>query len=171
MGCDYNVFGNRRVANRWVWEDGCRLRKIILIRISGLAACKVREASYIATFAVIVRSGLCLRYGVCVGFFVIDGGQGVRVVGSIASRTEIGAHPDGRVGWTCSRHNDIGTLTNTESDHSGGVWLDGHKIVGNNCHVEAINRETLNAFGAAVDEPESVPLAGLELELRKTSVR
>ena len=89
----------------------------------------------------------------------------------VARRTEIGAHPNGRVGWACSRHNDIGTLTNTESDHRGRVWLDRHEIVGNNRHVEAINSETLNAFGAAVDKPKSVLLAGLELELGKTGVR
>ena len=92
-------------------------------------------------------------------------------MGGIARRTEIRAHPNGRVRWACSRHNDIGTLTNTESDHGGSVWLDRHKIVGNNRHVEAINSETLNAFGAAVDKPKSVLLAGLELELGKTGVR
>ena len=171
MSCDSKCLGSRGAANRWVWEGWGRLGKIILSRVSDLAFHKARRASYITTLAIIVGSRFRLRRSSCVGIFVIDGSQSVGVMGGITRGTEIRPHPNGRVGWACSRHNDIGTLTNTESDHSGGVWLDGHKIVGNNCHVEAINRETLNAFGAAVDEPESVPLAGLELELRKTSVR
>ena len=171
VGCDDNVFGNRRIASCWEWEVWSRLGKIVLTSVSALAFRAVGKASYIATFVVIVGSGLRLWYCVCVGFFVIDSGQGKGVVGSIAFRTEIRAHPDGRVSWACSRNNDIGTLANTESDHIGSVWLDGHKIVGNDCHVETINGETLNTFGATVDKPESVLLARLELELRKTSVR
>lgn len=170
MGCDDKVLGNGRVASRWEWEVWSRSRKIVLTSVSALAVRAVGKVSYIATFVVIVGSGLRLRYCICVGFFVIDGGQGIGVVGSIAIRTEIRAHPDGRVGWACSRNNDIGTLANTESDHVGSVWLDRHKIVGNDCHVKAINSETLNAFGAAVDKPKSVFLARLELELRKTGI-
>ena len=110
-------------------------------------------------------------HGICVGVFVIDSGQGVRMMRSIASRTEVRTHPNRRVGWAGSRHDDIATLANTESDHVCSIWLDGHKIVGNDCHIEAINGETLNAFGAAVDEPKSVLLAGLKLEFSKTGVR
>ena len=154
MSCDGEVLANRRVACRWVWEEWRRLRKII-----------------VATLAVIVRSSLRLGHGVCVGFFIIDGSQSVRIMSGIARRTEISAHPNGRVGWACSCHNDIGPLTDTESDHGSSVWLDRHKIVSNDRHVEAINSESLNAFGAAVDKPQSVLLAGLELELGKTGVR
>ena len=136
MSCDGKVLANRRVASGWVWEEWRSLRKII-----------------VAAFAVIVRSSLGLGHGVCVGFFIVDGGQSVRVMGGIARRTEIRAHPNGRVRWACSRHNDIGTLTNTESDHGGSVWFNRYIIVSNNRHVEAINSESLNAFGAAVDKP------------------
>ena len=153
MGCDGKVLANRRVASGWVWEVWRRLAKII-----------------VAAFAVIVRSSLRLGHGVCVSIFIIDGSQSVRVMGGIAGRTEIRAHPNGRVGWACSRHNDIGTLTNTESDHVGSVWLNRHKIVGNNRHVEAINSEPLNTFSAGVDKPKPVLLAGLKLELGKTRV-
>lgn len=165
VSCDDKVFGNCRVASCWEWEEWSRLRKIVLISVSALAVGAVGKASYIATFVVIVGSGLRLWYCVCIGFFVVDGGQGIGIVGSIAFRTEIRAHPDGRVGWACSRHNDIGTLANTESDHIGSVWLHRNKIVGNDCHVKAINGETLNTFGAAVDKPKSVLLTRLELEL------
>ena len=136
MSCDGKVLANRRVASRWVWEKRCRLGKII-----------------VAAFAVVVRRSLRLGHGVCVSFLIINGSQSVRVMGGIASRTEIRAHPNGRVRRACSRHNDIGTLTNTESDHVSGVWLNRHKIVGNNRHVETINGESLNTFRAAVDKP------------------
>ena len=89
---------------------------------------------------------------------------------SIACRTEIRAHPNRRVGWAGSRHDNIATLTNTQSDHVSSIWLDRHKIVGNDCHIEPIDGETLNAFSTAVDKPESMLLAGLELEFRKTGV-
>ncbi len=170
MSCDGKVLGDRGVANRWVWEEGSRLGEIVLTRVSNFATFRIEE-SYIATFAIIVGGSLRLGYGSCVGLFVVDSSQGVRVSGGVASRTEIGTHPDCRVGWACSRHDDIGTLTNTQSDHVGCIWNDGYEIVGNNGHVEAINSETLNAFSAAVDEPEPVLLAGLELEFRKAGIR
>ncbi len=93
------------------------------------------------------------------------------MIGGVTSRTEIRTHPDRRIGWACSRHDDIGTLTNTQSDHVCCIWNDGYEIISDNGHVEAINGETLNAFSAAVDEPEPVLLAGLELEFRKAGIR
>ena len=131
----------------------------------------MRKISYIATFAVIIGGRARLGHGSVVGFLVVDGCQSVRVVGGIAGWAEIGAHPDGRGGWTCSRYDDIGTLPDTKSDHLSNIWLNGHKVVSNDCHVKAINRETLNTLRAAVDKPESVLLAGLELEFRKAGIR
>lgn len=93
------------------------------------------------------------------------------MTGGIAGRTEIRTHPEGRVGCPSSLYKDISALTNTESDHVGVVWHDRHKIVGEDCHVVVINGETLDAFSAAVDEPESVRLAGLKFELGEAGIR
>lgn len=62
-------------------------------------------------------------------------------------------------------------MTNTESDHIGGVWYDRYKIVGKYRHVVAVNSETLNSLSAAVDEPKSVSLPGVEFELGKAGIR
>lgn len=168
---DRQVLGDRGVGSRRVWEERSGLGKIILTRVSGLASRTAREASHISTFAVVVGGRTGLGHGIRVGVFVIYSGQGVRMMRGVASRTEIGAHPNRRVGWAGSRHDDIATLTNTESDHVSSIRFDGHKIVSDDCHIEAIDGETLNAFGAAVDQSQSVLLAGLELEFRKTGVR
>ena len=171
MSCDSKCLGSRGAASRGVLEVWGRLGKIILSRVSDLAFHKARRPSYITTLAIIVGSRFRLRCSSCVGIFVIDGSQSVGVMGGITRGTEIRPHPNGRVGWACSRHNDIGSLTNTESDHISNVWLNRHKIVCNDRHIEAINGETLDTFGTAVDEPESVLLAGVELELGKTGIR
>ena len=71
------------------------------------------EAAYVATFAVIVGGSRGIGHGSCIRMFVVDGGQGIRVTGSIASRTEIRAHPEGGVGWASALDDDIGTLTDT----------------------------------------------------------
>ena len=107
----------------------------------------------------------------CVGVFVVYSGQSVRLTGSIANRRKIRPHPVGRVRCAGSRHDNITTLTHAESDHVGCVWHDGHKIVGNNCHIVAIDGKILNTFSASVDEPKSVCLAGLKLEFGKAGIR
>lgn len=153
MGCYIELLGYRRAGNCWVIVVWCRQSEIVLTNVSGLALCIARKASYIAAFAIIVKGFGRMRHGICVGILVIDSGQSVGVVGSIAIGAEIRTHPEGRVGCAYSLHDDIGTLTNTESNHIGSVWHDGHKIVGEYCHCVTIYGETLNAFSAVVDKP------------------
>ena len=91
--------------------------------------------------------------------------------GSITGRTEIRTHPDSRIGWAGSRHDNISTLTNPESNHIRNVWLHRHKVVGNNRHIKAVNSKTLNTLSATVDKPQSMFLSGSELELGKAGIR
>ena len=93
------------------------------------------------------------------------------MIGSITGRTKIRTHPNSRIWWAGSRHDNIGTLANPESNHVSNVWLDGHKVVGNNRHIKAVNSETLNTLSAAIDKPQSMLLSGLELELGKAGIR
>ena len=110
-----------------------------------------------------------MGHGSIVSVFVIDGSQSVGVI-SIIARAEIRTHPEGRVGCASSRHDDITTLTNSESDHVGSVGHNRHKIVGKNGHIMAINGEILDAFSAGIDKPKSVRLARMELKLGKTGI-
>ena len=139
--------------------------------VNGLSLCIARRAPYILAFAVIVRGSSGMRHGICVGIFIIDGGQCERVSRSRTVTTYVRTHPDRRVRCASRRHNDIGTLTNTKSDHIGRIRLHRHEIIGDDRHVEAVNGETLDSFSAIVDEPKSVLLAGVELELGKASIR
>lgn len=111
-----------------------------------------------------------MRHGSCVGVFIIDGRQSERVSRSRTIATYIRPHPDRRIRWASRRHDNIGTLTNTESDDVVSIWLDRHKVVGDNCHIETINGEPLNGFSTVVNEPKSMLFAGVELEFGKAGV-
>ena len=93
------------------------------------------------------------------------------LIGKVASGAEVSAHPVG--GFWCPNglHNNITTLTDTESHDVGGVRLDGHEVVGNDSHIVAVDGEALDAFSTAVDEPQTVFLPGVELEFGKTGIR
>lgn len=111
------------------------------------------ELTYIAALAVVVGS-CCCSGGFCrVGVFVVDGSQSVGLIGQIAIRAEIGTHPVYGRGCSDGLHDDIAALTDTKRHDVGGVRLDGHKIVGNDCHVVAVDSEALNTFSAGVDKP------------------
>ena len=114
---------------------------------------KAELITYIAALAVVIRSCRRCRFCVCISAFIVDGSQSVGLIGKIAIGAEIGAHPiSGRRGSN-ALHNDIAALTDAEGHDVGGVRLDGHKVVGNDCHIVAIDGEALNAFSTAVDKP------------------
>ena len=170
VACDDHILcycGVGGCRERVVWY---RQAEIVLSVVSGLALCTARRAAYILAFAVIVRGGSGMRHGIGVGVFIIDGCQSERVSRSRTVTTYIRTHPNRRVRCASRGHNDIGTLTNTESDDVGRIWLDRHKVVGDNRHVETINGETLNGFSTVINEPKSMLLAGVELEFGKAGV-
>lgn len=75
------------------------------------------------------------------------------LIGEIASRAEVGAHPVCRSGVSDALYNDIAALPDTKGYNVGGVRLDGHKVVGDDCHIVTVNGKALDTFGTAVDEP------------------
>lgn len=97
MGCNGEILCDRSVASRCKIVVWSRQREVVLSNVSGLAVYKARKAPYIAAFAVIVGGSCRVGHGISVSFFVVDGSQSVRVSGSIAARTEIRTHPEGRV--------------------------------------------------------------------------
>ena len=139
------------VRGRWEWEVRGRQIEVILSPISifpGKAG-----LTYIATLAVVVgsrcRSGLCGRNSI----FVIDGSQGVGLIGKIAMGAQVGAHPVGGRGRPNTLHNNVATLPDAKSHDVGRVRLDGHEVVGDDCHVVAVNGEALNTLSTTVDKP------------------
>ena len=106
----------------------------------------------VPAFGVIVGScGRC-GYSVCVGLFVVDGCQGVGLVGKIAGRAEIGSHPVNAIGFSNALDDDICALANPEGDHVGRVRLYRNKVVGHDRHVVPIDCKSLNALRATVDK-------------------
>ena len=81
------------VRGRWEWEVwDCQIEGIL----SGISVFSRKSGlTYIATLAVVVgsrrRSRLCGRDSV----FIVDGSQGVGLIGKIASGAQVGAHPVG----------------------------------------------------------------------------
>ena len=111
------------------------------------------DLTYIATLAVVVgcrfRLGLCVRISV----FVVDGSQSIGLISKIAIGAEVGSHPVLGSGCTNALHNDIATLPDAKGHDVRGVRLDGDKVIGNDCHVVTVDREALDTFSTAVDEP------------------
>ena len=114
---------------------------------------KVELVTHISALAVVVRGCCCSGFCVRVSVFVVDGRQSMRLIGKIAIGAEIGAHPVGGRRRSHGLHNDIATLTDAEGHDIGSVRLDRHKVVGNDCHIVAVDGEALNTLSAAVDEP------------------
>ena len=67
-------------------------------------------------------------------------------------------------------NNDVRSLADTQDDEVCLVWLYRNKVVGDHRHVVAINREKDDGFGCMVDQPQSVLLPSLELEVCKPSI-
>ena len=101
---------------------------------------------------------------------VVDGRQSMRLVPHRASRTDVRSHPHGISGLTSGFDEDVGALTHAQGDHVGGVRPDRDEVVRNHSHLIPIDSESLQSLGASVDEPETVRLSGLELELGQTGV-
>ena len=66
---------------------------------------------------------------------------------------------------------DIGTLSNSESDYIGRVWLDRDEIVSHDGHCVVINAESLNGFPATINKSEAMFLPWGKLEFGDTGVR
>lgn len=118
--------------------------------------------------------GLGVGNGVGVGVFVVYGCDCVgrdAVVESTAVGAELGTHPVCVAGLTSRFHDDIGTLTNTQSDDIGLKWFDWDEILGDDGELVTIDAELLDTFGASVYQAEQVLLAGLKFELGDTGVR
>lgn len=170
VACDDQILCYRGVGSNRELVVWYRQAEIVLSIVSGLALCTARRAAYVLAFAVIVRGCSGMRHGISVGVFIIDGCQSERVSRSRTVTTYIRTHPNCRIRCASRGHDDIATLTNTESDDVGRIWLDGHKVVGDDCHVETIDGESLNGFSTVVDEPKSMLFAGVELEFGKAGV-
>ena len=67
-------------------------------------------------------------------------------------------------------YNNITALTDTESDYTSGIWLNGDKIVCNDSEVVTVNGEFLHALSGCVDESQSILLARSEIKLGNTSI-
>lgn len=93
------------------------------------------------------------------------------LIGKIASRAEVGTHPEGRVGWVSGVHDHVGTLTNAECDNIRRVWPNWDKVVCHHCHIMTVDGEALNTLRAAIDESQTMFLARGEFELSETSIR
>lgn len=70
-----------------------------------------------------------------------------------------------------SLDDDIATLSNSESDHIGLVWLDRNEVVSYDRHSVVINRESLNGFRASINKSEAVFLPFGKLEFSETGIR
>lgn len=61
-------------------------------------------------------------------------------------------------------------LINVSSHTLGSVWLNGHKVVGDDGHVVAIKGELLNTLSTSVDETQSMNFSRSESEVGDTSI-
>lgn len=87
------------------------------------------------------------------------------------ARGNVGTDPERRLGVACVRGDqNVSTLANSKGDNLGGIRVNLNEVVGNDCHVVAIDREALDTFGATVDEAKTMSLAGGELELADSGV-
>ena len=106
----------------------------------------------VGTFAIIVRGGRGGGGFGGVGLLIVDGGESVGLFGQITGGAEIGTHPDGGIRRAGGGDEDVGSLAHPKSDDVGGVGNNGDEVVGNDGHVQAVDCETLETFGASVDK-------------------
>ena len=125
----------------------------------------------IATVGIVKGGGYRGRDRGGVGAVVIDYGQAKVLLGRTAITTDVRPHENFRPGGQFSLDDDIGTLSNSEGDHVGFVWLNRDEVVGHDGHCVVINSESLNGFGACINKSEAVFLSRRELELGETGVR
>ena len=106
--------------------------------------------------------------GVCVGVGVVDGCYRVGLVGEGADEGR--AHEVGGAGVGFSCDEDVGALADSERDGADGVRLDGDEVVGDYCHVVAVNAELLSPFRTRVYEAEPMDFVCLEFEFGDASI-
>ena len=88
-------------------------------------------------------------------------------IGRTSAASTIGdgtAHPHGSVGGQVCRHDDVGTLPDTECENVGDEWRNRDEVLGDDREVVLVNGELLHAFRAPIDDSHAVSLSCDELE-------
>lgn len=97
--------------------------------------------------------------------FVVDSRLRVTVIANSTSSADIGTHPDRIFRLSSSLNNDVCSLTNADTQHVRLVGLDGHKVVGDDFHLHAVNGKALEALAADIHNAKQVFLSFAEPEL------
>lgn len=107
--------------------------------------------THVGAECVAVRGSCRIRFDVCVGVVVVNGGQSMTLLSERADCTDIGSHPHCISSLASCCYENIRSLADTKRDHIGFIGLDGYKIVGDDSHFMVINGKSLQSLSSSID--------------------
>lgn len=123
----------------------------------------------VGTFGIIERRGS--RRG-CLGSIsavVVNGGQ-CKGLGAVRAFADERSHEYRRSGGQLGLDNHVGTLSNSQGHHVGGIRSERNEIVRHHSHGVVVDGESQDSFRRRVDESKTVLLARDESEFRDPSI-